>query len=93
MDPLDLLTGLHRDGERQGTGGDAETELALQLTDVGCAILSAEEHEIQRYETHGSHFGYGMSVARRSERPWLLGFTAPSSERENGSQKHDLSLV
>lgn len=47
MDPLDLLIDLHRDGERQGPGGDAETELALQLAgldrtaplelaDIGC---------------------------------------------------------
>lgn len=34
MDPLDLLIDLHRDGERQGPGGDAETELALQLAGV-----------------------------------------------------------
>ncbi len=34
MDPLDLLIDLHRDGARQGPGGDAETELALQLAGV-----------------------------------------------------------
>jgi SAM-dependent methyltransferase len=34
VDPLDLLIDLHRDGERQGPGGDAETELALQLAGV-----------------------------------------------------------
>ncbi|MBD2719229.1 class I SAM-dependent methyltransferase [Synechococcus sp. FACHB-909] len=34
MDPLELLIDLHRDGERQGPGGDAETELALQLAGV-----------------------------------------------------------
>lgn len=34
MDPLDLLIDLHRDGERQGPGGDAETKLALQLAGV-----------------------------------------------------------
>ncbi|MCP9785775.1 class I SAM-dependent methyltransferase [Cyanobium sp. N5-Cardenillas] len=47
MDHLALLIDLHRDGERQGPGGDAETELALQLggvdrtaslqlADIGC---------------------------------------------------------
>ena len=34
MDPLNLLIDLHRDGERQGPGGDAETELALELAGV-----------------------------------------------------------
>ncbi|MCP9934252.1 methyltransferase domain-containing protein [Cyanobium sp. Candia 9D4] len=34
MDSLELLIDLHRDGERQGPGGDAETELALQLAGV-----------------------------------------------------------
>ncbi len=34
MDPLNLLIDLHRDGERQGPGGDAETELALQLAGI-----------------------------------------------------------
>jgi SAM-dependent methyltransferase len=34
VNPLDLLIDLHRDGERQGPGGDAETELALQLAGV-----------------------------------------------------------
>jgi SAM-dependent methyltransferase len=29
------------------------------------AIVSAEEHEIQLYEAHNAHFGYGMYVARR----------------------------
>ena len=34
MDPLDLLIDLHLDGERQGPGGDVETELALHLAGV-----------------------------------------------------------
>jgi len=34
VDHLKLLIDLHRDGERQGPGGDAETELALQLAGV-----------------------------------------------------------
>jgi SAM-dependent methyltransferase len=34
VDPLDLLIDLHRDGERQGPGGDAETALALELAGV-----------------------------------------------------------
>ncbi|MEA5391276.1 class I SAM-dependent methyltransferase [Cyanobium gracile UHCC 0139] len=34
MDNLELLIDLHRDGERQGPGGEAETELALQLAGV-----------------------------------------------------------
>ena len=34
VDDFDLLIDLHRDGERQGPGGDAETELALQLAGV-----------------------------------------------------------
>ncbi len=47
MDDLDLLIDLHRDGERQGPGGDAETRLAialsglaarqgLKIADIGC---------------------------------------------------------
>lgn len=47
MDEYDLLIDLHREGRRQGPGGDAETELAVQLArldraaplrvaDIGC---------------------------------------------------------
>lgn len=47
MDDLDLLVDLHREGSRQGPGGDAETRLALALSclteskglevaDIGC---------------------------------------------------------
>lgn len=34
MDDFELLIDLHRDGHRQGPGGDAETELALDLTTI-----------------------------------------------------------
>jgi ubiquinone/menaquinone biosynthesis C-methylase UbiE len=34
MDELQLLIDLHKDGRRQGPGGEAETELALALTGV-----------------------------------------------------------
>lgn len=59
MDNLDLIVDLHRDGERQGPGGDEETRLALTLSglrgrpdlkvaDIGCgtgasALLLARE--------------------------------------------------
>lgn len=59
MDELDLLIDLHRDGVRQGPGGDAETKRALDLTgldrsrplkvaDIGCGtgastLLLAQE--------------------------------------------------
>jgi len=47
MDPFELLTDLHGDGERQGPGGDEETRLAvdlsglrgaegLRIADIGC---------------------------------------------------------
>jgi SAM-dependent methyltransferase len=45
----------------------------LAHSEAARAIVSAEEHEIQLYETHKAHFGYGMYVARRSEGPRLLG--------------------
>lgn len=35
MDDLDLLIDLHRDGERQGPGGEAETRLAIALSGLG----------------------------------------------------------
>ncbi|MGB5252719.1 MAG: class I SAM-dependent methyltransferase, partial [Sedimenticolaceae bacterium] len=47
MDDLSLLVDLHRDGKRQGPGGDDETRLAitlsglsgrtgLKIADIGC---------------------------------------------------------
>ena len=35
MDNLDLIVDLHRDGERQGPGGDEETRLAVTLSGLG----------------------------------------------------------
>lgn len=38
MDDFKLLIDLHKDGHRQGPGGDAETELALDLTTIDRSV-------------------------------------------------------
>lgn len=59
MDDYRLLVDLHKQGHRQGPGGDAETEQALNLAmiDRTAPLRVAERHK--------AHFGYGMYVAKK----------------------------
>lgn len=64
MDDYKLLIDLHKQGHRQGPGGDAETELALNLsiidrdatlkiTDIGCGTGASTLLLAQLLKKHG----------------------------------------
>ena len=80
MDDCTLLIDLHKQGHRQGPGGDAETELALNLAmidrdaplkiaDIGCGtgastLLLAQLLKKSRYPTTGNPGTLGQRISR-----------------------------